>query len=176
MVSSVQAPRGAGRRRRAVPRIVEHHQRAWRPLAAARTAGLVADSAALALAAHLLLGYPGGRLRRRARSAVVTCRYAVLVGVVGIAPMLFFAPAATGCPQCPSNLLLPTDNPATATALGKRAGWLGVAWITAIVVVVIVGRITRRLPPTRDGTIGVLATGIGFLVCVRDKVAITMDR
>ena len=129
------------------------------------TAGLVADSAALALAAHLLLGYPGGRLRGRARSVVVAAGYAVLVGVVGIAPTLFFAPASTGCPQCPSNLLLLTDNPAAATALGKQAGWLGVAWITAVVLVVIIGRLTRRLPPTRDGTTGVLATGIGFLVC-----------
>ena len=47
------------------------------------TAGLVADSAALALAAHLLLGYPGGRLRGRARSVVVAAGYADLVGVVG---------------------------------------------------------------------------------------------
>ena len=128
------------------------------------TAGLVADSAALALAAHLLLGYPGGRLRGRARFVLVAAGYVVLVGVVGIAPTLFFAPASTGCPQCPSNLLLRTDNPAAATALGKLAGWLGVAWITAVVLVVFVGRLTRRLPPTRDGTVWVIAAGIGFLV------------
>ena len=129
------------------------------------TAGLVADSAALALAAHLLLGYPGGRVRGRARSVVVAAGYAVLVGVVGIAPTLFFAPVSTGCPQCPSNLLLLTDNPAAATALGKLAGWLGVAWIAAVVLGVLIGRLARQLPQTRDGTTGVLATGIGVLVC-----------
>ena len=135
------------------------------PSALVFTAGLVADCAALALAAHLLLGYPGGRLRGRARSVVVAAGYAVLVGVVGIAPTLVFAPPSTGCPQCPSNLLLLTDNPAAATAFGRWAGWLGAAWISTVVAVVIVGRLTRRLPSTRDGSTGVLATGIGFLAC-----------
>ena len=113
------------------------------------TAGLVADSAALALAAHLLLGYPGGRLRGRARSVVVAAGYADLVGVVGIAPALFFAPASTGCPM---PVEPPADDGQPRGGNGSReTGWrLGVAWITAVVLGVIIGRFTRRLPCRRQ--------------------------
>ena len=127
------------------------------------TTGLVAGSATLALAIHLLHSYPGGRLRGRGRTVFVASGYAVLVGVLGVVPTLFFAPASNGCADCPRNVLLVADDPAAAATSFNWAGWLGAAWITAAVFV-IVGRLIRRLR-LRDGSASVLALGIGFLIC-----------
>jgi signal transduction histidine kinase len=133
------------------------------PSGLAFTAGLVVGPAALALAAHLLLSYPGGGLRGRFRPAFVIAGYAVLIGGLGIVPMLFFAPASNGCAGCPPNLLLWLDDPTAAVASVSVAGWLGAGWITAALFVITV-RQARRLR-LRDANFAVLAVGIGFLIC-----------
>src|SRR3954471_5416789 len=84
------------------------------------------------LVAHAALAYPDGRLRSRAARALIGCAYAASAGLAGLIPALLFDPAATGCAECPRNLLLLNADASLAETV-QRLGlvltplWVGLA-------------------------------------------------
>src|SRR3954470_24293329 len=84
------------------------------------------------LVAHAALAYPDGRLRSRVARALIGCAYAASAGLAGLVPALLFDPAATGCAECPRNLLLVNADASLAESV-QRLGlvltplWIGLA-------------------------------------------------
>jgi signal transduction histidine kinase len=129
------------------------------------TAGLVLQAACPPLVGHAALAYPGGRLRSRLDGAAVAVAYGGAVLGLGILPALFFNPAATGCGQCPGNLLGLGDDAEVVRALNRVGVWLGLAW--AVLLVVLAGwRLLRSTAARRRLLAPVLVPAIVYLTLV----------
>src|SRR3954451_9058587 len=81
------------------------------------------------LVAHAALAYPDGRLRSRAARALIGCAYAASAVLTGLVPALLFDPAATGCAECPRNLLLVNGNASLAESVQRLGLVLTALWI-----------------------------------------------
>jgi len=102
------------------------------PSALAFTVGLCFYVAYPALAAHAASSYPSGRLVSRRLRVAVAAAYVGAIGVLGVAPAIFFDPGAAGCEGCPANLLLVSDQPGLVDGLERLGVVLGVAWAGAL--------------------------------------------
>jgi signal transduction histidine kinase len=141
--------------------------------ALAFTIGLVLSAAYPVLVGHALLAYPGGALSSRTERALVTIAYAGAVVVSGLAPALVFSPADEACGQCPRNLMLAWGRPGAADDLGRLGVYLGVAWVTALMLLVL-ARLAR--PDARRSAGPVLLPGGAFLGLVAAELAASVDR
>jgi DNA-binding NarL/FixJ family response regulator len=105
---------------------------------AAFTAGNAALPFSGAVAVHLGLAWPTGRLRSRFERGVVIAEYASAIGF-SLLGMLFWDPAFSGCDAaCPANLLLVRGSRPAWDAVNET-GAAASALLTVVVVVLIVG-------------------------------------
>jgi signal transduction histidine kinase len=102
----------------------------------------------IAVAVHLFLAFPSGRLSPGFERSFVIFTYGAWL-VVSPAWQLFWDPRADGeCPGCPRNLLLVSRNPALFDALDLVSLLVAVA-ILATTAVLLVRRVRRAKGPTR---------------------------
>jgi signal transduction histidine kinase len=133
--------------------------------AVAFTLGLVLQAACPPLVGQAALAYPDGRLRSRLERVAVAVAYGGAVLALGILPALFFDPAATGCGQCPANLLGVRDDAKAFAALTRVGVWLGLGW-TLLLVALLGGRLIRSMTARRRLLAPVLAPAIVYLTLV----------
>ena len=100
--------------------------------ALAFTAGLTLSTLCAALIGHAVLCYPSGRLSSRLQRAAVSVAYGGAVLVLGLMPTLVNDLAATGCNQCPRNLVLIADHSSAAGDLSRAGVYLGIVWTLAL--------------------------------------------
>jgi signal transduction histidine kinase len=110
--------------------------------------GLTLYAAAPPLIAHAALVYPGSRLSSRLDGLVLAAAYVGAVGVLGLAPALFFDPKSIGCIQCPSNLLLVGPSPRLSDVFSRIGVQAGLAWSLALAVLLLL-RLVRSSPALR---------------------------
>jgi signal transduction histidine kinase len=134
------------------------------------TIGGVFGNVFVAVAIHLALAYPSGRLERRIDRAIVVLGY-VLASLVVLPAWLFLDPAATGCASCPDNLILVRGDLPLAKDLFLAADWIGVAFVTGAVAR-IVQRWLRASVPQRRGLTGVLAASAALLILLGASLAV----
>jgi signal transduction histidine kinase len=144
-------------------------------VALAFTAGLVLHAACPPLVGHAALAYPGGRLRSRLERVAVTVAYGGAVLALGILPVLFFDPAATGCGECPANLLGVRDDAEAFAALARVGVWLGLGW-TLLLLALLGWRLIRSTTARRRLLAPVLAPAIVYLSLVAWAFQHALDR
>jgi signal transduction histidine kinase len=105
--------------------------------AAGFTLSLAAEGLALAVAAHLFIAFPEGRVGPRARRLVVAAAYVDAV-LLPSAEWLFRVPADVGCERCPENLMLVASNTVAANAVIVAVD------VVAIVIAVAIAAILAR--------------------------------
>ncbi len=111
------------------------------------TLGFLLSNLYVAVAIHLLLAFPSGRLGSRFDRALATVTY--LVVTVGFLPPVFMLdPAAQGCLNCPDNVLLIESNDAFVST------WFDLLNIVGVVVLLgvlgrLIGRWRTAAPPMR---------------------------
>jgi signal transduction histidine kinase len=110
--------------------------------------GLTLYAAAPPLIAHGALVYPGSRLSSRLDGLVLAAAYVGAVGVLGLAPALFFDPKSIVCTQCPSNLLLVGPSPRLYDVFNRIGVQAGLAWALALAVLLLL-RLVRSSPALR---------------------------
>jgi signal transduction histidine kinase len=93
------------------------------------SAGTALLAACAPLVAHAALAYPGGILRSRTERALVALAYVVSVLLLGLAPALLSDPAASGCADCPRNLLLVKADASLAESLQRLGLVLTPVWV-----------------------------------------------
>jgi len=135
------------------------------------TAGLALAATTPALVGHAVLAYPSGRLMSWGERGAVAVAYGGAVGVLGVQPALLDDPADQACSQCPPNLLLVADNASTAVDLRHAGMYLGVAWATALAVLVAI-RLARASSAMRP----VLAAGAAYLALVAATFAASLGQ
>src|SRR6185312_11334333 len=97
------------------------------------TLGSVFGSLPIAIFVHLLVVYPTGRIEGRLARAIVYSVYPIAL-LASLVPALFDPKLGnSGCHNCPSNVILVTDHPGIANAIGIVANGLGVALVFAVV-------------------------------------------
>jgi signal transduction histidine kinase len=139
------------------------------------TVGLVLQAACPPLVGHAALAYPGGRLRSRLERVAVAVAYGGAVLALGILPALFFDPAATGCGQCPDNLLGIRDDAGAFAALNRVGVRLGLAW--AVLLVALAGwRLLGSTAARRRLLAPVLVPAIVYLTLVAWAFQHALDR
>jgi signal transduction histidine kinase len=124
---------------------------------------LVAAGLAPAAAAHVALLYPEGRLAGRLDRAAVVIGYGVHVGLLGLLPALVLDPQATGCFDCPDNVLLAHAD-AGAYEWLARWGPRVAAAVDAGLVLLVLMRLVRRPVAARALALPVSAAAIAALV------------
>ncbi len=139
------------------------------------TAGLVLGAACPPLVTHAALGYPGGRLRSGAERAAVSLAYVACVGLLGVLPALLSDPAAEGCAQCPSNLLLVTADGELAETVRRIGLGLGPLWV-ALVVGLAAPRVARASVAERRLIVPILVPAGAYLVAVAWSSVRSVDR
>jgi signal transduction histidine kinase len=143
--------------------------------AVAFTLGLVLQAACPPLVGHAALAYPDGRLRSRLDRVAVAVAYGGAVLALGILPALFFDPAATGCGQCPANLLGVRDDTEAFAALTRVGVWLELGW-TLLLLALLGWRLLRSTTARRRLLAPVLAPAIVYLALVAWAVQHALDR
>jgi signal transduction histidine kinase len=96
------------------------------------TLGLVGFTACTVLVAHAALTYPTGRLRSRLDVAAVVLSYAGALVLLGVLPATVFAPRATGCLECPRNLLLTRTDTGLFDTFNRYGLRIGLGWLAAL--------------------------------------------
>ena len=96
------------------------------------TVGLVGFVACVPLVAHAALAYPMGKLRSRLEVVVVAFSYAGAILLLGLLPMAVFDPKATGCFQCPPNLVLVTSDDGLFDTFNRYGLRAGICWLAAV--------------------------------------------
>jgi signal transduction histidine kinase len=127
------------------------------------TVGHLLSNLFVAVAIHLILAFPSGRLESRLDRFLVADSY--LVTTVGYLPFaLFLDPAAAGCPECPENLFLVTENLGFAEAWGNGLSILGIILLPVVLVRLIVR--WRGASPTLRRIIAPLYVAGGALMAM----------
>ena len=139
------------------------------------TAGLALVAAWPPLVGWAVLAYPDGRLGSWGRRVAVTSSVAACVVGVGVAPALFFDPAATGCVQCPANLLAVSDDPRLVDTVGRTGVWLGLLSTMAVIAVAGWG-LVRASPVRRRVVVNVVVTGTVALGLLAWDFAASVER
>jgi signal transduction histidine kinase len=137
--------------------------------------GLTLYAAAPPLIAHAALVYPGSRLSSRLDGLVLAAAYVGAVGVLGLAPALFFDPKATVCTQCPSNLLLVGPSSRLYDVFNRIGVQAGLAWSLALAVLLLL-RLVRSSPALRRLLWPVLVPAAAYLGLVAWVFASSLDR
>lgn len=114
------------------------------------------------LTAAALRGLDERRLDRPA-AVLLMAAFGTGVGVLGLASAAVFDPAAQGCAQCPTNLLLIADAPGLGDAFGRTGLALTVTW-TAAFALLAVTRIVRASPARRRWSAPVLIPAVAAVV------------
>ncbi len=128
------------------------------------TLGVLIETWGIAVAIHLVVAFPSGRLSTRVERAVVAAAY--LSWVVGNAIwLLFWNPVEAGCADCPRNLLLLRSD----SGVTEGMELLGAPIDLAIVVIafgLLIRRWRRATDPARRAIapVGWAAVGLGLLL------------
>ena len=125
------------------------------------TAGLVIGNLYFAIAIHMLLAYPTGRLESRAARRIVVASY-LAVTVLWIPLVLTFDPAEQKCETCPDNLLLVTEDQ-TAFDIANAVLTVTAVALIALVVATLFGRWRRANRRDRTAQAPVLWAGMGMI-------------
>jgi signal transduction histidine kinase len=126
------------------------------------TVGSLLGNLFVTVAIHLILAFPSGRLESRLDRVLVG--YSYLVTTVGFLPLVLFAdPAAAGCPECPENLFLVSDNPSFAEGWGDGLSICGIILLPAVLARLIV-RWRAASPPLRRVITPLYAAGGALMV------------
>jgi signal transduction histidine kinase len=125
--------------------------------------GSVLGSAFFAVAVHLLLAFPSGRLPSRTDRRIVGAAYALTT--IGILPLWLFADPdeSLDCDECPDNVLLIEDNEALVDFLGSAINLAGAVLIGAMMVLLV--RRWRQAPRAqRQFLVPVYSAGIALAI------------
>lgn len=145
------------------------------PSASAFTIGLALYAACPALVVHAVLAYPNGRVGGPMPKVVVATGYFVTIGLLGLGPAVFFAPATQGCRRCPPNLLTIADAPTVSSALTAAGVRLGLAWLVAAGALMVARLITAS--GARRRTEGpVVGAGLLYVLAVGGQYGRSVDR
>jgi signal transduction histidine kinase len=121
------------------------------------TVGTLLDQVFVAVAIHLLLAFPSGRLRSRFDRVLVAVAY--LATTLGWWPVVLFSvPEWIDCVDCPTNLALIDSNPSFATTWGDGLSVVGIS-ILATVFVRLVQRWRGASAAQRRAVFPVFAAG-----------------
>ena len=101
------------------------------------TVGLLLYAVAPPLVAHALLTGFGPRMPRLDRVLLAAAYGGAVIGL-GVLPALVFDPAAQGCSQCPSNLVLVHGVAGAEAQITRIAVWIGLGWTCAAVILIVV--------------------------------------
>ena len=96
------------------------------------TLGLVGLTVCTPLVTHAALTYPTGRLRSPLDVGVVAFSYAGALLLLGLLPASVFDAKATGCPQCPRNLLLTRADTGLFDTFNRYGLRVGIGWVAAL--------------------------------------------
>jgi signal transduction histidine kinase len=100
------------------------------------TLGSVLGSAFFAVAVHLLLAFPSGRLSSQTERWIVGAAYTLTT--ICVVPLWLFAdPESLDCDDCPENVLLIEDNEGLVNFLGSTINLAGAVLIGAMLVVLV---------------------------------------
>ena len=139
------------------------------------TTGLVLYAACPPLVAWAMLAYPSGRLASWAERVGVAAALAAALLGLGLLPALFFDPAASGCAQCPGNLLLLADEPGLSDDLTRVGVHLGL--VSTLLLIAVAGwRAARSSRAGRVVSAPVVVAGSVYLGLVAATFAISLDR
>jgi signal transduction histidine kinase len=138
------------------------------------TVGLVFYAAAAPPIAHALLAYPSARLRPTDWAAIAASYVGSLL-ILGLLSAFVYNPAAQGCSECPSNLLLIHGSANAYRQLGRIGIYLGLAW-TVLVVALLGRRVLRSTEASRRLLGPVLAAGAAYLGLVAADFAASLHR
>jgi signal transduction histidine kinase len=126
------------------------------------TLGNVLGSVFFAVAVHLLLAFPSGRLQSRAERWIVGSTY--FLTTVAVFPLWFFAdPQSLDCSDCPDNVLLVHDNETLVNVIGTILNLVGAALVAAMVVV-LVRRWLEATPSQRRFLVPVYSAGVAVAI------------
>jgi signal transduction histidine kinase len=126
------------------------------------TLGSVLGTAFFAVAVHLLLAFPSGRLPSRTERWIVGAAY-VLTTICVVPLWLFAGPESLDCSDCPENVLLIDDNEALVNVLGSSINLAGAVLIGTMMVLLV--RRWRQAPRAqRQFLVPVYAAGIALAI------------
>ncbi|HKY46486.1 MAG TPA: histidine kinase [Acidimicrobiia bacterium] len=145
------------------------------PSAPAFTIGLLATGACPPLIGWVMLGYPTGRLAGWVEKTSVVAALTAGVILLGLAGNLFFDPQATGCTQCPDNLMLLTHDPAAVVLLG-RIGLVSSALTVVGLVAVAWSSFVRASGPRRRVVAPLYLTASAYLLAATSSYVAGVDR
>jgi signal transduction histidine kinase len=126
------------------------------------TLGHLLSNVFIAVAIHLILSFPSGRLESRLDRFLVG--YSYLVTTIGYLPLvLFLDPAAAGCLECPENVFLISDQLSFAETWGDGLSVVG-ATLLPLVLVRLILRWRAASPPLRRVITPLYVAGAALMV------------
>ena len=126
------------------------------------TVGVILSSVYFVVFAHMVLGYPEGRLERRWHAWLIGSGY--VLTLIGSLPQLLwgFSPGMN-CEGCPPSALFIEDNATLRDVIGTTFSVIGVG-ITGAVLVILLRRWRQATAPQRRAMAPVLWSGVVMLV------------
>jgi signal transduction histidine kinase len=135
------------------------------------TLGTAIGSVYFAIAVHMLLAAPDGRLHTRWERRLVGAIYAVTLLVIPI--FLFVDPSrALDCSECPENILLVADNETLARVLGIVINGIGVVLVIGVLFT-LVQRWRSAAAPERRLYGPLYASGMALMVTLVATLALS---
>ena len=127
------------------------------------TIGQLLGALYFAVAIHLLLAFPDGRLRTQAERLIVWSLY--LLTTVGIFPAYLFLDARADfeCAECPDNVLLVERSETLVNLISAMVNVVGAVLVTAVLAVLI-QRWRRASPAQRRLLVPVYAAGVALML------------
>ena len=126
------------------------------------TLGNAFGSIFFAVAIHLLLAFPNGRLGTRVERRLVAAGY-ILTSICVFPIYLFADPHSLDCTNCPDNVLLVEDNRTLVSTLGAIVNVAGAIVVTGTLVVLIL-RWRRATPAQRRFLVPVYSAGVAVTI------------
>jgi signal transduction histidine kinase len=132
------------------------------------TVGVILASVYIVVFAHMVLGYPEGRLEERWHAWLIGAGY--VLALVGMLPQLLwgFAPGMN-CDDCPPSALLIEDNDTLRDVFNAVTSVLGVL-LVAVVLVILIRRWMQATAPQRRAMAPVLWSGVVILVLLGSQL------
>jgi signal transduction histidine kinase len=138
------------------------------------TLGVLFDSLFVAVAIHLLLAFPSGRLGSTVDRWLLGAVYAAVT--LGYLPtVLFWDPETTGCTGCPENVFLISSDPSLTSTSGDVLAGIAVALLLAVFVR-LAGRWRRSSPPERRAITPVFAAGAALMLSLAALLVLQLTR
>jgi signal transduction histidine kinase len=126
------------------------------------TLSIATEGLALAVAAHLFVAFPDGRVARAAQRLVVAAAYTAAVLLPSV-EWLFRDPADVGCRGCPENLMLVAPSPGAADAVVLVVDLVAIA-IAVAIGVILARRWRSATAPARRVLAPVLWTSVAAVL------------